>query len=164
MESADLDRFIDEATSLTAERNAQAERAFGLGHHARYHLDLETRTLTFFDANDAPVVTSRAVPVGSLARPSQSWLWSWENESMPKDATEAMLAVAHFGRENGIPALERNFSPCGDSLAGALAAISLKLLDAQGVYRIEQTKTRLFLLLFDLKSAGAPLAAKSRGE
>lgn len=152
MEDADLDRLIDEAKSLTRERNAQAESEFGLGHHARYHLDLETRTLTFFDANDAPVVTARAVPLGSVAQSSRSWLWSWENESIPKQASEPMRAVSEFGRKHGIPALERNFSPCDDSLSWALAAISLKLLDAQSVYRINQNKSHLFLLLFDIKS------------
>ena len=151
MEDADLDRFIDEAKSLTRERNAQAETEFGLGRHARYQLDLETRTLTFFDASDAPVVTARIVPVGSVVHSSRSWLWSWENESIPKEASEPMRAVAAFGREHGIPALERNFSPCDDSLAWALAAISLRLLDAEGIYRVGQTKTQLFLLLFDLK-------------
>ena len=152
MEDADLDRFIDVAKSLTRERNARAEKEFGLGHHGRYHLDLETRTLTFLDPNGTPVVTARAVPAGSVAHSSQSWLWSWENESIPKEASEPMHAVRAFGSEHGIPALEENFSPCEDSVAWALAAISLKLLDAQSVYRIDQLKTHLFLLMFDLKN------------
>jgi len=151
MDAAELDRFIDEAKSLTKTRNAQAEGEFGLGGHARYHLDLEARTLAFFDASDAPVVTARIVPVGSLSQASQSWLWSWENESIPEQASKAMQTVRQFGEKHDIAALEGTFSPCDDALAWALAAISLKLLDAQGVYRIDQAKTLLFLLLFDLK-------------
>ena len=151
MDGAELDRFIDDAKSLTKTRNAQAAREFGLGGHARYQLDLATRTLTFFDASDAPAVTARIVPVGSLAGAAQSWLWSWENGSIPQQASKAMQAIRSFGKKHNIAALERTFSPCDDALAWALAAISLKLLDAQATYRIDQAKTQLFLLLFDLE-------------
>lgn len=151
MDGAKLDRFIDDAKSLTQTRNAQATRKFGLGSHARYHLDLASHTLTFFDPSDAPAMATRIVPVGSLANASHSWLWSWENESIPQQASKAMLAIRSFGKEHDIAALERGFSPCDDALAWALAAISLKLLGAQGTYRIDQARTQLFLLLFDLE-------------
>jgi hypothetical protein len=151
METAELDRFIDDAKELTKARNARAARDFGLGGHARYHLDLVTQTLMFFDASDSAAVTARIVAVGSLAHASQSWLWSWENESIPAQAAQPMQAVRHFGEKHDIAALGQTFSPCDEPLAWALAAIACKLLDAQGVYRVDQEKTQLFLLLFDLK-------------
>jgi uncharacterized protein DUF6882 len=154
MDTAELDQLIDEAKALAKKRNEVAQQEFGLGGYARYDLDLRSRLLRFFDANDRQAVNARTVPVGSLAPGSKSWLWSWENESIPSEASEPMLAVTHFGEKNKVAALKHTFSPCDEALAWALAAISLKLLDAQAIYRIAQTENQLFLLLFDLKRIG----------
>jgi hypothetical protein len=151
MDAAELDAFAEEANSLTKSRNAEAARTFGLGSHARFDLDLKARRLSFLDAGGAPMVTSRVVPVGSWARTSQSWLWSWDNDSIPHAASDEMAAVRKFGEVHDVAALRQSLESCDEPLAWALAAISLKLLDAQGVYRIEQDRTFLFLLLFDLK-------------
>lgn len=156
MDVTDLDNFIDEASALTKSRSAEATHDFGLGHHARYHLDLEARTLSFFDAGEAPAVAARVVPVGSLAHASQSWQWSWENDSIPEAASKPMLAVKQFGEMHDVGALQEGFAPCDEVLAWAQAAISLKILDAQCVYRIEQPKNFLFVLLFDLTHLPTP--------
>jgi hypothetical protein len=152
MDTAELDAFAEEANALAKSRNAQAASKFGLGSHARYDLDLEERRLSFLDAGGARVVTARVVPVGSWARGSHSWLWSWENNSIPHAASDAMAVVRKFGEAHDVAALRQSLESCDESLAWALAAISLKLLDAQCVYRIEQPRTFLFLLLFDLKN------------
>jgi hypothetical protein len=151
LEEDELDRFIDEAKTLTKARNADASREYGLGGHARYQLDLAAGTLTFLSEQDEPATTARIVPVGSLAPASQSWLWAWENASIPREISAAMQAVRTFGEEHDVAALRHNFAPCEESLAWALAAISLKLLNAEAVYRVEQEKTLLFLLLFELE-------------
>lgn len=153
MEEAELDRFIDDAKKLTKSRNDDATREFGLGSHARYQLDLAVGTLTFFNEGDGPAARARVVPVGSLAPASQSWLWAWENASIPAETSRAMQAVRAFGKEHDVAALQQNFTPCDEALAWALAAISLKLLGADAVYRIDQEKSQLFLLLCDLERA-----------
>lgn len=153
MDDVELDRFIEEAKSLTKSRIADAARQFGLGGHARFQLDLEAGTLAFFNKSDEPAAMARIVPVGSLATASQSWLWSWENQSIPTAISAALEAVVHFGKEHDVAALQQNFAPCDEALAWALAAISLRLLDAEAVYRIEQEGSKLFLLLYDLKRA-----------
>ena len=151
MDAAALDSLITESKSVTQLRNDLAKRDFGLGSHARYQLDLELRIVTFFDTSDKAEVIAKIVPVGSLSLTAHSWLWSWENETIPGEASQPMLQVRSFGEAHDIPPLTQTFTPCDDALAWALAAISLKLLDAAGVYRIGQAKTGLYLLLFDLK-------------
>jgi hypothetical protein len=154
MDTAELDQFIGDAKAMTEARNAEAARQFRLGGYPRYELDLETQALIFFNSDDRPTVASRAIPVGTLAKESKSWLWSWENESIPKEISAPMNEVRSFGAKHDIDALQQTFSPCDEALAWALAAVSLKLLDAQTVYRIDQSKTQLFLLLFDLRRIG----------
>jgi hypothetical protein len=61
-----------------------------------------------------------------------------------------MASVRDFGEAHDIAALQYTFSPCDEGLAWALAAISLRLLDAQAVYRIVNPKNDLFVLLFEL--------------
>lgn len=151
MDAAELDAFIDEATALTRERNAEVARDYGLGTHARYDLDLSAGRLTFRGPEGEDVVTARVVAVGSWAEEAGSWLWSWENDSIPRDESADMQAVRVFGATHDVAALRGSFSPCDEALAWALAAISLKLLDARAVYRVPQAKNLLFLLLFDLE-------------
>lgn len=152
MDAAELDAFIDQAKALTCSRNAEASARFGLGSHARYDLDLAERTLAFRDDKGAIFVTARIVPIGSLAPAAGTWLWSWENDSIPKNASADMNAVRRFGETRDIAALQRTFSPCDEALAWALSAIALKLLDGEAIYRIEQNANSLFLLLFDVSA------------
>jgi hypothetical protein len=62
-----------------------------------------------------------------------------------------MDAIRRFGAQHDVQALQQTFAPCDEALAWALAAVSLALLDAQAVYRIEQRTSQLFLLLFDIR-------------
>lgn len=153
MTEEEIDIYIGQATTLTKERISAAERDFGLGSHARFDLDLNNQKIVFKNADGRVVCSASVIPIGSWAKKAESWLWSWENDSIPKTISIPVKAISEFGAQNEIPALEETFSPCDEALAWSLASIALKILNAQSVYRVDQGKNLLFLLLNEIALA-----------
>ncbi len=107
----------------------------------------------FSTAAGEPSVRASVIPAGSWSRKSQSWLWSWDNASIPPDVSAPARAVKAFGERNAIGPLTGAFSPCSEELAWAVAALALKILDAACLYRVPQSNTDLFVLLNDIGPA-----------
>ena len=150
MNNKELDDYIDVAKALTRSRIAKAQQDFGLGSFSQFNLDLEAGSIFFKGADGAAKLQAHVIPIGSWAKSTQSWLWSWENESIPKEISAPLALVKQFGFAQDVPTLQETFSPCDEALAWALASISLKVLDAECIYRIDQGKNLLFLLLNNL--------------
>ena len=153
MDGIELDNYIQRAKDLAQSRITKAQHEFGLGNHANFDLNLERCTITFSGLSHRIKATASVIPIGSWAKGAQTWLWSWENESIPKQVSAPMGPVKLFGDQHEISALQHTFSPCDEAMAWALASISLKILDAQCVYRVDRGKNLLFLLLNELKLA-----------
>jgi hypothetical protein len=151
MNSKELDEYIESAKALTRERIAKAQKKFGLGSFAQFNLDLEQGAIFFKEADGTVKVIASVVPIGSWAKTPQSWLWSLENESIPAGISAPLEPVKLFGAKHDAPALQHAFSPCDEALAWALSSVSLKILDAQCVYRVDQGKNLLFLLLNNIE-------------
>lgn len=153
MNAKKIDEYIALATALTKSRILDAENSFGLGSNFDFDLDLLNSKIVFSNAKGQANCTASVIPIGSWAKLAQTWLWSWENESIPKQVSAPMEPVKLFGDQHEISALQHTFSPCDEAMAWALASISLKILDAQCVYRVDRGKNLLFLLLNDIKLA-----------
>jgi hypothetical protein len=150
----DYERWTGKARErLQAGMEAAAER-FGLGSHERYEIDLEAVTIRFFDANDVEQVRADIQVAGSWAPHSQTWMWGWENDSVPEAAVSRLAPIAEAGRTNDIAALQAYVSECDEAGAWSLAALAADIVDADCVYRTGSDRNRAFLLLFNLRKPG----------
>ena len=76
-----------------------------------------------------------AVPVGSLAFESESWLWGWANDALPAAATAAVASVRDASRsEHRMSVLRRAELPCSEEFAVRIAAIAALRMGARGLY------------------------------
>jgi hypothetical protein len=132
---------------------AAAER-FGVGTHARYETDLETATIRFLDAKGVEQVRADLQLVGTWSPNSGTWMWGWENESVPEAAVEKLGPIAETGREKDLQALSAHAVECDESDAWTLAALAADIVDAECVYSTGGAKNRVFYLLFNLRKAG----------
>lgn len=66
-------------------------------------------------------------------------MWSWDNKSTPKHVAKGLEKVIAHGEENNFDDLSHDLLENGDEYTGwALTAITAKLLNAIGAYRIPQ--------------------------
>lgn len=150
MTDDEFERWVTAARAETQRRMTEAQRRFGLGSHARYELDLADAVITFFDASGAARVKARVQVAGTWSPNSETWLWSWENESVPAQACESVQLVRHRGEREGVSWLQASVVECDEGMAWSLASLAAHLLDAQAVYRTASAKSRVFLLLFEV--------------
>jgi hypothetical protein len=146
-----VDELISKARAQTQARIQRATADFGLGRWQRFDLDLTSASMRFFDALDAEQVRAGIQAAGSWSPASESWMWSWENDSIPASACARLETVRAFGAKNDLPLLRAGFQPCDEGTAWSVASVAAQLLDAACLYCVPATNSRLFLLLFDLR-------------
>jgi hypothetical protein len=151
MNRNEYEKWVETARRLTQERMDAAQKRFGLGGHARYEIDLSKAVIRFLGADGAVQVEADLQVAGSWSPASESWLWGWENQSVPEAASSRVKAVRERGLADDLPQLREAVSPCDEGEAWSLASIAAQILDAECVYRSPGQKSHLFLLLFSLR-------------
>lgn len=89
-----------------------------------------------FKSSDCKNLYFKYVDVGSFSTKTNTWDWSWDNKTTQKHVSRALERVISFGTENNFEHLTKGLIE-GDEYTGwAMAAISAKLLNIIGSYRI----------------------------
>ncbi|MEJ1241180.1 DUF6882 domain-containing protein [Chryseolinea sp. T2] len=89
-----------------------------------------------FKSDDGRNLYFKYVEVGSFSTERNTWMWSWENDSVPKHVIRGIEKVKAFGQQRGFNTLLEGVVADGDDYTGwALTAITAKLLSAIGAYR-----------------------------
>ena len=151
MSPAASQAWFAQAREQARDAIAHAQARFGLGTHARYAVDLAEGTIRFFDAADVERVRADVEFAGSWSPSSQSWLWGWENASMPATVTARLEAVRAFGEHHGVDELRASVVEGDADVAWTMAAAALRLLDAQAIYRAAGARSEAFLLMFAIR-------------
>lgn len=151
MNSDEYELWMDAARERAQARMDAARKSFGMGTYARYETDLETATIRFFDEKDVERVRADIQVAGTWSPNSESWMWGWENESIPESAVSRLTAIAERGREKDVESLQAFAVECDEAGAWGLAALAADIVDAECVYRAGNARNRAYLLLFDIR-------------
>ncbi len=86
------------------------------------------------------------VDVGSFSTTTNTWNWSWDNKTTPRHVSAALEKVKAFGVANNFNNLTTGLFE-GDEYTGwEMTAISLKLLNAIGAYRIPSEQLFIYFI------------------
>ena len=151
MTDVEYDEWVVAARDRAQGRMTAAQQGFGLGSHASYQTDLAKATIHFFDEAGTEQARAEVQLAGSWSPDSSTWMWGWENESIPDVATERLGVVRDAGRKRHLNALLAHVQQCDENDAWGLASLAADLTDAQCLYRIDGAKSQVFLLLFNLR-------------
>lgn len=151
MKSAQFEEMVTKARQRTQESIEATTVEFGLGTYEHYKIDLPTAKIHFFDGDGVERVHADIQVAGSWSPESESWLWAWDNESIPEAASVRMAAVRSFGEENETEQLSESFYPCDEGEAWSMASVASQILDAQCVYRVARPTNQVFFLLFAIQ-------------
>lgn len=151
MSEAEYEAWVERARSLTLGRMAAAKDQFGIGGYKRYELDLPAAEIRFYDEAGSCRLRAGIRVAGSWSSTSQSWMWGWENDSVPDAAVEGMSRVAEAGERNDVEKLQRLFGDCDEGEAWSMASLACDIMEAECVYRSPGKNSMLFLLLWDMQ-------------
>ncbi len=152
MDQQEYEAWVERARAFTTQRMSEARARFGLGSYKRYELDLATAEIRFHDDAGACRLRAEIRVAGSWSSASQSWMWGWENDSVPDEAVAGMSAVAEAGERLGVEKLQRLFGDCDEAEAWSMASLACEILDAESVYRVPGKSSLLFLLLMNIRT------------
>jgi len=148
-----FDRFLRSAVDELKEKQQWLERKHGLGRFARWFLDQDVGLLRMYDREDRQVFAADVVCIGSYAGNSATWRWAWSNDLLLPVLREKSRLLRALGDLTGVDLFvaEDAFAIDEESMAWELAAISVKYLNALGVYRAPQGQLDSFLALTQVR-------------
>jgi hypothetical protein len=99
-----------------------------------------------FKSDDGRNVYFRYIDVGSFSTKADTWNWSWDNKSTPLHVSQPLEKVKIFGQTNNFAELTQGLFN-GDEYTGwAMTAVSAKLLNAIGAYRVPQEHLFIYFI------------------
>ena len=143
--------YVHDSFHALIDLNKQLRSEFKIGEYKRWDYDLEKATLTFSNKG-APCVVADIQAAGTIANKSKSWLWSWDNESLPEHVTDALAAVRDFGEKHNILKLTESYWTATEDDGWEMSAVATRILGGRGVYRCPDEKGFLFLILTTIRN------------
>src|ERR1700731_608953 len=106
---------------------------FNLNWYEHWFYDQTTGLLTFSTGDKE--LNFKYINVGSYSTKSNTWKWSWDNDSTLDKVKEPIKLVKDFGNSSNFPKLTEGYFPSDEIEAWEFTAIASKLLNGIGIYR-----------------------------
>lgn len=120
----------------------------------RFDFSQDTGKFTMRDASGTITVEARFVPVGTWSSNTNSWFWSWANETVDRALVEPLQKLRAYGGMRELESLTAPRVPCTMDEAGQIYAVALQVLEAHGWYRAQISPTSwIHTALFDIQLA-----------
>lgn len=129
-----FEQLVHEAQHALMVLNQRCRDQFRLGSYEHWAYDADTGTMTFSNGAGPKVVASVQV-VGTTSTRSNTWLWSWANESIPEEQSRLARAVREYGVSESLPALSEAEQPNDEYLGWEMTALTIQLFGGIGGYR-----------------------------
>jgi hypothetical protein len=124
---------------------------FGLGQGGSWSADLNEGTITI-STGTGYVLTAPVQVIGTFDTDDQTWMWAWDNPSLPEAMTRDAIKVREFGRTHGVDQLTTPVFVADEDDALDFTGLAIHLAGAQGGYRGPAGRT-LVLMTFGTVTA-----------
>lgn len=148
----DWEELLGTAIDYAQQCQARLESEFRMMDWERFDLDQESGQFTW-SSNGTVRVRANMRFAGTLSLTSETWLWSWANDTILEQARRDVEWLEAFGRENDLIRLVHAKGPAEEADAWELASVACYLLQADGVYRAPSEDVHSFLVLDDVRWA-----------
>lgn len=123
---------------------------FDIGKWSRYDWDSETEKLIFSQDGISKVIAD-IVFVGSLSTKTNTWLWSWANESHTSSIRKKTLPIKHYGENNRFLKLAASYWSADEVDGWEMTAFAANILDAKGSYRTPTKNGFTYMVITNLR-------------
>ncbi|MBB6498504.1 DUF6882 domain-containing protein [Pedobacter cryoconitis] len=99
-----------------------------------------------FKSDDGRNLYFKYVDVGSFSIKANTWNWSWNNQSTPLHISRPLKKVKEVGLANNFTELTQGLFNGDDYTGWELTAVSAKILNAIGAYRVPQDQLFIYFI------------------
>lgn len=141
--------FIESSMAELQSKQNHLQEAFLLGEWPRWWFDQEREVIQFLDEHNSVAVEADTINIGSFAPSSNSWKWAWSNQSVLPALREKSERIKQLSDVTGIELFSfENPFDADEHMAWELAAMAVKQLQAEGLYRAPSSNgPHIFLAL-----------------
>lgn len=150
-DDASYEKFLKNVIADFGPRATRLNEEYKLGSY-RWDLDQTTGKLIFSDSG-IPKVIADAQIVGSYSTYSNTWMWSWANESIEENMKKDLGKVKKYGEQHNFKELVTAKWRCDEEYAWMMTAVAGYLLKAKGAYRGPIDDGYVYMLIMDIKWA-----------
>lgn len=141
--------FVTESHNYLTKHQEILSDEYKLGEHERWDWDQETGSLIF--SNDGvKAVIAKVQFVGSISTSSDTWLWSWANDTILDKVKDKIHIVREYGKENGFDALTIDKWKADEVDGWEMTSITAQLLNAKGAYRTPDKNGFTYMVITDI--------------
>lgn len=126
---------------------------FDVWKHERWDWNQASGEIVFSNGG-VPAVIATIAFVGSLSTRSNTWLWSWANDSLDPAVVGRMASVRDVGEALNRPRLSVPKWPADEHDGWDMTAVAAHVLEADGAYRTPTGSGFLYMTLSDVRHAG----------
>jgi hypothetical protein len=148
------DKFLDEVEKGFMADAKKLNTQFKLGDYDRWDADQDTGKLVFSNKGKPKVIASFQI-AGSYSTYSNTWRWSWANETIDAALKQEMNKVKEFGEKNQIKQLTTAQWKYPEDYAWTLTSIAGQIIKAKGAYRGQIPDGFVYFLITEIKWADA---------
>ncbi len=128
------------------------KKEFELARWPRYDWSQDTAQLFFSDAG-RPVLIADIQFTGSISTLSNTWLWSWANDTIDYRLSQGLAHVREYGTEHALPHLTTAKWHAHEVDGWEMTAIAAYLLKAMGAYRTPDEDGFTFMVFTSIRWA-----------
>jgi hypothetical protein len=144
------DELLRASDKYTADCQSDLESRYRFSEIERWDRQNDAGGIVFSTAG-RPVLLVQFQYVGSVSKVSDTWLWSWANDSMAASLTRDMERVREYGKRRGFSKLTKRQWKATEDDGWDMAAVANYLLKAKGVYRFPGQFGVAFVVFTDVK-------------
>lgn len=133
----EAERFVAAAREGLALQTAAHTATWRFGEEDEWAADLETGVIFFiFYTDDGETRVSASIQVvGTYDNLDNSFLWAWDHPSVPESLRQHAVLARQWGERSDVPTFTERKLACSEDDAWAMAAVTARLAEANGVYR-----------------------------
>lgn len=144
--------FLSSAMDDLWKKQNRLKDEYGFGSFSRWLFDQDDEQLDLFDANNDQVLSAKVIIIGSYTTDRKTWKWGWSNESLLQNLRDKAESLKALKDITGISIFDsdEHFPLENEQMAWELAAMSIRQLDALGVYKAAYEQLSVFMAIVSL--------------
>lgn len=134
MEDDEFESFIDTSIDNLEAKQSNLEEKYGLGYFDRYDLDVENEVITF-SSSSGKRLKATFIPIGTFSPDKSSWMWAWNNQAFTDSLRAKSEKLQSLSDLTGFEMFTNPTAEVDENMAWEMVAMSIHILESQGVYR-----------------------------
>ncbi|PQD93690.1 hypothetical protein CYL18_18535 [Pradoshia eiseniae] len=144
MTDIQFDQYLDYCYDKLEMKQAELLESYGISRFEEYWYSQEDGILQF-KLDGEVKLEFNVIFIGSWSSNSDTWMWSWGNESMTDNARRQSASLKELHQVSGFDIFAKPFFECDEAMAHELTAFAVEHLNAKGMYISPDGKSLLFM-------------------